>query len=233
MLKFNVITLFPQLIKPHLQELPFKRALEKNLINVSLINLRDFAVDKRGTVDDKPYGGGVGMILMIEPIYKALESLGLQNQEKQSAPSKHIVLLSPKGKTFNQKMAREFADADEITFICGRYEGVDARVEELATDIISVGNYVLSGGELAALTIMESATRLIPGVLEKEDATSIESFASTKETSETLEYPQYTRPKRFKNLSVPKVLLSGNHKEIEDWRQKNSIKLSDCDNINM
>lgn len=211
MLKFNIITLFPNLFTEHLNNLPFKRGIEKGLIEISLINLRDFALDSYGTVDDRPYGGGTGMILMIEPIYKALQSIKNKNDK--------IVLLSPTGKKYNQKTAKEFSGLKEITFICGRYEGIDARVEEnLITDIISAGDYVVSGGELPALMIMESIVRLLPGILEKEDATVKESFSDGY-----LEHPQYTRPETFKNMDVPKVLLSGNHKEIEKWKNEHSF----------
>lgn len=210
MLKFNLITLFPQLIEPHLKELPFKKALEKELIDVNLINLRNYALDKYGTVDDKPYGGGVGMLLRIEPIHQALKEIS--NKET-------IILLSPKGKKFTQKTARELAKKSNITFISGRYEGIDARVEEYVTDIISIGDYVLSGGELPSLVIMESITRLLPGVLEKGDAPEIESFENN-----TLEYPQYTRPEEYEGKKVPEVLLSGHHAEIEKWRKENSQK---------
>ena len=208
MLKFNVITLFPELFNPFIENLPLKRAIEKKLVQVNLVNLRDFAVDKRGTVDDKPYGGGTGMILMIEPIYKALESL----PDKGS-----VLLMTPTGLRFNQDKARTLAKDSVITIICGRYEGIDARVDTFATDKVSVGNFILSGGELPALTIMESVVRLLPGILEKESALAEESFNEDK-----LEYPQYTRPEEFKGMKVPETLISGNHKQIADWRKKNS-----------
>ena len=212
MLKFNVITLFPNLFEEHFNNLPFRRAIEKDLIEINLINLRDFAVDARGTVDDKPYGGGVGMILKIEPIYNALQSITDKNNRK--------ILLAPSGQRYTQQKAQEFAqmseasehEVDALTIICGRYEGVDARVENLVDEVVSIGDFVLSGGELAALAIMESITRLIPGVLEKEKALKEESFTTG------LEHPQYTRPEEFKRLKVPEVLLSGNHKEIEKWK---------------
>ncbi len=211
MLKFNVITLFPTLFTEHIANLPFKRAIDKGLVAVNLVNLRDFALNSYGTVDDKPYGGGTGMVLMAEPIYNALQTL---------PQDKKIVFLSPKGRKFTQQIAQDLAKVDEITFICGRYEGVDARVEDYATDVVSIGDYVLSGGEIPALAIMESITRLIPGVLEKDSALTEESH-----TNGYLEYPQYTRPEDFKGKKVPAVLLSGNHKEIADWRKKNSVKL--------
>jgi tRNA (guanine37-N1)-methyltransferase len=211
MLKFNIITLFPQLIQPHLEELPFKKAIEKELIAVNTVNLRNYAIDRHGTVDDKTYGGGTGMLLRIEPIHQALSEI----------PNKQIIiLLSPKGEKFTQEKAKELAKKENITFISGRYEGVDARVEDYVTEIISIGDYVLSGGELPLLVIMESITRLLPGVLEKEDAASIESFEGN-----TLEYPQYTRPEEYDGKKVPEILLSGHHAEIEKWRKENSKKI--------
>ncbi len=217
MLKFDVITLFPQLFEPFMATLPLKRALEKELIAVNLHNLRDFSKDSYKTVDDKPYGGGVGMVLMIEPIFDALENIKAKQE---------IVLLSPSGRKFTQSIARDYANKEQITLICGRYEGVDARVQEhLVTDVLSLGDFVLSGGEIPALAVIESVTRLLPGVLEKEEAAVLESFSEGQET--TIEYPQYTRPEEFKGMKVPEVLLSGNHKEIEKWRKDNSRLTTD------
>lgn len=211
MIKFNIISLFPQLIEPHLKELPFKKAIEKNLIEVNTVNLRDYALDSYGTVDDRPYGGGVGMVLRVEPIHNALKDI----KDKET-----IILLSPKGEKFTQKKARELSKKQNITFISGRYEGVDARVEDYVTDIISIGDYVLSGGELPLLVIMESVTRVLPGVLEKEDASQMESFEN-----DTLEFPQYTRPEDYEGKKVPEILLSGHHAQIEKWRKENSKKI--------
>ena len=230
MINFDVITLFPQLFTEHLNTLPFKKAVEKKISEYKLWNLRDFSVNSYGSVDDETYGGGVGMILMVEPIYNALvEIYGknvieklIKDGEKKSLPKDHrIVVLSPRGETYTQQKARELSKCTQITLICGRYEGIDARIEEnAATDVISMGDYVLSGGEIPALAIMESITRLLPGVLEKEDASKIESFSEKNK----VEYPQYTRPENFMGLKVPEVLLNGNHKEIEKWRQVNSVK---------
>jgi tRNA (guanine37-N1)-methyltransferase len=221
MIKFDVVTLFPQLFKEHVENLPFKRALEKNLAKYNLWNLRDFAIDKRGTVDDKTYGGGVGMILMIEPIYKALEAIYEGKIPDKSSTKQRVVVLTPRGEMLTQQKVRELAQCDQITLLCGRYEGMDARIEEnIATDLVSVGNFVLSGGELPALSIMESITRLLPGVLEKKDATEIESFSDGN-----IEYPQYTRPEDFKGMKVPEVLINGNHKEIEKWRKSKLRKM--------
>ncbi len=230
MIKFDVITLFPQLFTEHLNNLPFKKAVNKEVANYNLLNLRDFSNNKYGSVDDETYGGGVGMILMIEPIYKALIKIyGKKAMEEKINSKKNdllgkdnrIILLSPRGKIYTQEKARELSKSKHITLICGRYEGVDARVEEnLATDVISIGNYVLSGGEIPALVVMESITRLLPGILEKGDAKKIESFSDN--SSKIIEYPQYTRPEDFMGLKVPQTLLSGNHKEIERWREENS-----------
>uniref|UniRef100_A0A7C4XUS2 tRNA (guanine-N(1)-)-methyltransferase n=1 Tax=candidate division WWE3 bacterium TaxID=2053526 RepID=A0A7C4XUS2_UNCKA len=209
MIKFEIVTLFPELFKEHTKTLPLKRALEKNLIEVNFTNIRNFAVDKRGSVDDKTYGGGVGMIIRPEPIFEAVESI------KRIENSK-VVLLSPRGEKFTQEKAAVYSKLNQIILICGRYEGVDARVEEfLADEIVSIGDFVISGGELPAMLIMEAVTRLIPGVLEKEEATEYESFS---QNPQQIEYPQYTRPEDYRGMRVPPVLLSGNHAEIEKWR---------------
>ena len=222
MIKYNVITLFPDLISKHLEYLPFKKALEKGLLEVNLVNLRGYALDDYGSVDDKPYGGGVGMLLRVEPIYNALHDLKLVEGGKLS-PEKDskskVVLLSPQGRKFIQKKAQRYCELEEITLICGRYEGVDARVESFVDEVVSMGDYILSGGELGALAIMESTTRLLPGIMEKEEATKIESFSQGKENQ--LEFPQYTRPEDFKGLKVPEVLLSGDHGKIAKWRENN------------
>lgn len=224
MLKLNVITLFPELFKTHLENLPFKKALSKGFLDVKLVNLRDYALDSYGTVDDKPYGGGVGMLLMIEPIYNALVDLYGANFEKDKNPNRKIILLSPRGQRFSQQAARSMVknadkNLEEITFVCGRYEGIDNRVEEyLATDTISVGDFVVSGGELPALLIMEAVTRLLPGVLEKSEASQVESFSDPNRPA-AIEFPQYTRPENFKGFKVPDILLSGNHQEIKKWRE--------------
>ncbi len=219
MIRFNVLTLFPELIQPHLEFLPFKRAVEKKAAEYKLWNLRDYALDKRGTVDDKPYGGGTGMLLMPEPIYSALSDIhGRSPEDVIKKGGVRVILLSPRGKKYDQKYAEDLSKEREITLICGRYEGVDARIEEnYVTDVISIGDFVLSGGEVPALTILESVTRLLPRVIEKEDAVANESFSN-----DTIEYPQYTRPEIFKGKKVPDVLISGNHKEIEKWKKENS-----------
>lgn len=208
MLEINIITLFPNLFEEFKNVLPFNRALKNNLIKLNIINLRDYSIDSRGTVDDKPYGGGTGMILRPEPLFNALKNI--DNKEV-------VIALTPKGETFNQKLARELSQKNSLTFICGRYEGIDQRIiDNFTNKEISVGNFVCSGGEAPAITILESIVRLIPGVLE-EEAVSKESHSEMN-----LEHPQYTRPEIFEGHKVPEVLLSGNHAEIDKWKKENS-----------
>lgn len=215
MVTFNIITLFPEVFDVFFKILPYKKAIQLKVATFNLINLRDYAIDNYGSVDDKPYGGGTGMILRVEPIYNALKQLNMHDPDKLPR-NKKTILLSPKGSIYKQSNAREYSQLDEITLICGRYEDVDHRVHDLVTDVISVGNFVLSGGELAALLITESITRLLPGVLEKSDASIVESFTNDDE----VEFPQYTRPEIFMGMQVPQVLLSGNHKNIELWKNE-------------
>ncbi|HXK52918.1 tRNA (guanosine(37)-N1)-methyltransferase TrmD [Candidatus Nomurabacteria bacterium] len=226
MINFDVITVFPELINSFLKVLPYKKAIERELIKVNSINLRDFPLDSYGTIDDKPYGGGIGMLLMIEPLFKAInKSIANYVPEEKNI----IIVTSPQGETYNQKMARDLKNFNRITIVCGRYEGMDSRIFELNTILdkkveiraVSLGDFVLSGGELPALSIIESVSRLLPGVLEKEEAAEIESFTD----DDMPEFPQYTRPQDFMGLKVPEVLLSGNHKEIEKWRKEASKKL--------
>lgn len=212
MLEINIITLFPNLFEEFKNVLPFNRAIKNNLIKLNIINLKDFSLDERGTVDDKPYGGGTGMVLRPEPLFKALNSI--QNKEE-------VIALTPKGTTFNQQLASELKNKKSLTFICGRYEGIDQRIiDNMTTKEISIGNFVCAGGEAPSITILESIVRLLPGILE-EEVTQKESFSD-----QTLEHPQYTRPENFNNWKVPEVLISGNHKEIEKWKKENSKKLS-------
>ncbi len=224
MIKFDVVTLFPNLFKEYLEVLPFKRAIEKKFVDINLWDLKKYSVNKYGSVDDKPYGGGKGMIISIEPVFKVLSDIyktdDIQkwhtNKEKQK-----IILLTPRGKKFNQKTVQELTTINSATIICGRYEGVDARIEEyFATDLISLGDFVLSGGEIAATAILESVIRTLPGILEDE-VTQKESFVN-----DVVEYPQYTRPEDFMGMKVPEVLLSGNHEQIERWRKSKERKVT-------
>jgi len=202
------------------------RAQKKKLVKIQIHNLRDWAIDKRGTVDDRPYGGGAGMILMIQPIYDAIKSL----KSKVKSQKSKIILLTPRGKTFNQQKAQELSKLDEIILICGHYEGFDERIKKFVDEEISIGNFVLTGGEIPAMAITDAVVRLLPGVLKKEEASKIESFSPglkkllpkflTLDFGLLTEYPQYTRPENFHGLKVPKVLLSGDHKKISEWRKK-------------
>ena len=198
------------------------RAQKNKKITVKTINPRDFTTDNHKTVDDRPYGGGVGMVMMIEPLYKAWKFLKLkENKSARGGRGTRTILLSAKGKTWNQEMARSYLKKyDHLVFVCGRYEGVDQRVDEFIDEEISVGDYVLTGGELPALTIVDSITRLISGVLGKDESSHEESHS----TIGYKEYPQYTRPEVFKigrkKLKVPEILLSGDHKKIKEWRSK-------------
>lgn len=196
-----------------------KRALVKKLVRIKLHYLRQWALDKRGTVDDRVYGGGTGMLLRPEPIFDAVKSI--QNQVLDTELKSKVVLLDAGGKPYNQKQAVDYSKLDQLILICGHYEGIDYRVHEyLADGVVSIGNFVVTGGEIPAMLVTDSVVRLIPGVLEKEEATKIESFAA----GEQLEYPQYTRPEEYRGYKVPKVLLSGNHGEIDSWRRQMSIK---------
>ena len=193
------------------------RALKSGLIEMRINNIRDYSIDKHGTVDDYPFGGGPGMLLKPEPVFESIRS-NIRN--KVISAESPLILLSPQGRTFNQKVAKELSQKDEISLICGRYEGFDERIRSnLATDEISIGDFVLSGGEIPAITIIDSVSRLLPGVI-----SSIESAENDSFFNGLLQYPQDTRPADFEGLEVPKVLLSGNHADIEKWRRKESLK---------
>lgn len=228
-MKFNVITIFPELISHYGSESILGRAQDKNFIKIIPVNLRDFAEDKHKTVDDTPYGGGAGMVMKPEPIYKALASLDALKE--RGVGRKRTILLSPRGKQFDQRMAEELSKLDELTFVCGRYEGVDQRVTDLMVDEeISIGPYVLAGGELGALIIIEAVSRLVPGVLGNADSLLEETHGNHSlevenlELKITKEYPQYTKPVSFMGQKVPDILLSGDHGKIADWRQCESKK---------
>lgn len=217
-MKFDIITIFPDLFKGFLTESLLARAQSKKLLSIKIHNLRKWTGDKHKTVDDRPYGGGAGMVLKVEPIYKAIKSLKKNKKVR-------VILLSAKGKTFDQKKAVQLSKYGQVILICGRYEGVDERVAKyVADEEISIGNYVLFGGEVAAMVLVETISRLIPKVVAKEESVKNESF-SDKE-AKIKEHPQYTRPEVFKmgskKLRVPPVLISGDHRKIEEWREKHS-----------
>jgi tRNA (guanine37-N1)-methyltransferase len=215
-MKFNILTIFPEIINNYSSQSILGRAQKAGTIKIEANDFRKFTTDKRGHVDDSPYGGGPGMVLQVEPIYRCLESLGLVKNGKKFKIKNlklKIVVMDPAGKKFDQKMAQKFSKLDNLVLIAGRYEGFDARIYKFVDERVSVGDYVLAGGELPALTIIEATARLIPGVLGNADSLKQETF-----TDSTKEYPQYTRPENFMRLKVPKVLLSGDHKKIEEWR---------------
>jgi tRNA (guanine37-N1)-methyltransferase len=208
---FDIFTLFPDMFSGPFSESILKRAQERGLLSIALHNIRDATTDKHHVVDDYPYGGGAGMVMKPEPIFTAVEAV------YQGGP---IILLSPQGRLFNQQIAHELAQEPHVTLICGHYEGIDERVREhLVTDELSIGDYVLTGGELAAMIVVDATSRLIPGVLGGDESTLEESHSGN-----LLEYPHYTRPPEFRGWNIPDVLLSGNHAEIAKWRKKESLR---------
>ncbi len=219
-MKFDIITIFPKFFESFKNEALISRAQKKKLISITAHNLRDYADDTRGTVDDRPYGGGAGMVLMFDPIYKAIKKIKSKSKKKKTK----VIVFNPKGEKFTQAMAREWSKLDQLVMICGRYEGIDERVmTEVADEEISIGDYVLFGGEVPAMVVMEAVTRLLPEVLGNSESPLTDSFS---EGSEGREHPHYTRPEvikiKTKKLVVPEVLLSGDHKKIEEWRKEQS-----------
>jgi tRNA (guanine37-N1)-methyltransferase len=245
-MRFDLITIFPEFFTGPLDYGIVRRARETGLVHVNIQDLREFTKDKHRTVDDRPFGGGEGMVLKPAPLFEAVESLlghsmGDASQLAAPNPKTAIVLLSAAGKLFNQETARRFAQLDRILFICGRYEGVDERVAaHLATDEISIGDFVLSGGELAAMLILDSVTRLLPGALGNEASSQNESFAATALASSEalseipssransnhllLDFPHYTRPAEYRGWTVPEVLIGGNHAEVAKWRSEAALE---------
>jgi len=215
--RIDILTLFPQMFQSPFSAGIFQRAVDQKLVEVNLHNIRDYTHDKHHVVDDYAYGGGVGMILKPEPIFEAVESV--KSGIKEGAEGLPVILLTPQGRLFSQQIAQELSRNKHLILVCGRYEGVDERVREhLVTDEISIGDYVLGGGELAAMVVVDAVVRLLPGVLGSEASPLDDSHVSG-----LLEYPQYTRPPVFRGWSVPEVLLSGNHAEIAKWRREQAI----------
>ncbi|HHW66800.1 MAG: tRNA (guanine37-N1)-methyltransferase [Epulopiscium sp.] len=213
-MNFYILTLFPQMIQSAMSHSIIGKAQSENKINIECINIRDFAGNKHKQVDDYPYGGGAGMVMQPQPIYDAYHSIV---SKKISTP--RVIYMSPQGKTFSQSIAKDLAKEENLIILCGHYEGIDQRViDEIVTDEISIGDYILTGGELAAMVVIDAVSRLIPGVLGK-----VESFEEESFSNHLLEYPQYTRPPVFKDRKVPEVLLSGNHAKIEKWRREQSL----------
>ena len=209
-MKITIITLYPDAIRPYLDTSILGRAQRNKIIDIEIINLRDFGIGKHKQVDDTPYGGGAGMVLRPDVVVPAI------NKIKDKSPNVKIILLSPAGKQFDQKIALQLSKIDHIALVCGRFEGFDARIEKHCDEVISIGPYVSAGGEIPALAIIESTARLIPGVLGNELSITDESYVN-----DTIEYPQYTKPEVFNGMKVPDVLLSGNHGEIAKWREEN------------
>lgn len=213
---FHVLTIFPEFFRGPFEHGVVARAVEAGIIQIRIHNLRDWTFDRHKTVDDRPFGGGEGMLLKAEPVFLAAESIWPERQ-----PDQRIVLLSAQGRLFDQAAARRLSETSELLLICGRYEGVDERVaEHLADEELSIGDYVLSGGELAAAVVVDAVSRLLPGVLGNQDSAVQESFSSRGEKLGILDYPQYTRPADFRGWKAPEVLLSGNHEEIRRWRRQ-------------
>jgi tRNA (guanine37-N1)-methyltransferase len=214
--RVDVLTIFPEMLRSPLEHSILKRAQESGRLQVRLIDIRAFSTDRHRTVDDMPYGGGAGMVMKPEPIFRAVEQIAGDGNDP--GPGR-IILMTPQGEPFSQAKARELAQEDHLLLLCGRYEGVDERVREhLVTDELSIGDYVLTGGELPALVVLDAVARLIAGVLGDEESPQHDSF-----TDDLLEYPQYTRPADFRGWTVPDVLLSGHHEEVDRWRRRQSL----------
>lgn len=213
--RFHILTLFPEMVMDGLNTSIIGRAIEAGLLEINAVNIRDYSTNKHMKVDDYPYGGGAGLVMQPEPVYRAYKDL-----EKDMKKKPRVVYLTPQGTTFHQEMAKELAKEEELVFLCGHYEGIDERVlEEIVTDYVSIGDYVLTGGELPAMVMIDSISRLVPGVLHNDDSAGDESFENG-----LLEYPQFTRPPVFLDKEVPEVLLSGHHENIRKWRHEQSVK---------
>ena len=213
-MQFYIMTLFPEMVMGGLKTSIIGRAIKNELLSIEAINIRDYAFNKHHSVDDYPYGGGAGMLMQAEPVYQCYKAL-----EDRIGKRPRVVYLSPQGQTFNQKMAEEFAEEEELVFLCGHYEGIDERVlEEIVTDYVSIGDYVLTGGELPAMIMVDAISRLVPGVLHNDVSAEFESFQDN-----LLEYPQYSRPETWHDKKVPEVLMSGHHANIEKWRREQSV----------
>lgn len=224
MIRFHIMTLFPEMVMSGLSDSILKRAIDKELIEIEAVNIRDFAANKHNSVDDYTYGGGAGMLMQAEPVFRAYEHIKASIDEKYKDCSfrkkPRVIYVTPQGEQFSQKRAEELSLEDDIVFLCGHYEGIDERVlEEIVTDYISIGDYVLTGGELPAMVMTDAVSRLVPGVLGNDESAQGESFQDG-----LLEYPQYSRPSSWHEKEVPEVLMSGNHKLIEEWRLLESIK---------
>ncbi len=215
MVNFHIMTLFPEMVMQGLHTSILGRAVEKQHISIEAVNIRDYTTDKHGKVDDYTYGGGAGMLMQAQPVYDAWLSIMRRIGKKA-----RVIYVTPQGKTFHQEMAQELAGEEELIFLCGHYEGIDERVlEEIVTDYVSIGDYVLTGGELPAMVMVDAVARLVPGVLHNDESATTESFHN-----DLLEYPQYSRPEIWRDKKVPEILLSGNHAKVDEWRLAQSIE---------
>ena len=233
-MNFYIMTLFPEMVMDGLNTSIIGRAVNKGLLSIEALNIRDYAFNKHHSVDDYPYGGGAGMLMQAEPVSQCYDALARQIRERKAGEEERsgeqpdmvcgkkrtrVVYLSPQGKTFNQSMAEEFAQEEDLVFLCGHYEGIDERVlEEIVTDYVSIGDYVLTGGELPAMIMIDAISRLVPGVLHNDVSAEFESFQDN-----LLEYPQYSRPEVWHDKKVPEILMSGHHANIEKWRREQSV----------
>ena len=214
-MNYHVLTLFPEMILQGLNTSIIGRAIEKGILSLEAVNIRDYAGNRYGKVDDYPYGGGAGMVMQAEPVYAAVK-----DREGRMSHQPRVIYLTPQGSVFRQEMAVDFAKEEDLVFLCGHYEGIDERVlEEVVTDYVSIGDYVLTGGELPAMVMIDAISRMVPGVLSNGESDTIESFHDN-----LLEYPQYSRPEVWRDKAVPPVLLSGHHANVEKWRREESIK---------
>lgn len=218
MMNFHIMTLFPEMVTDGLNTSILKRAIDKNLISIDAVQIRDYTLDKHNKVDDYTYGGGAGMLMQAQPVYDCAMDIQKKILEKGRNKSR-VVFVTPRGFTFNQKMAQDFSKEEDLIFLCGHYEGIDERVlEEIVTDYVSIGDYVLTGGELPAMVMIDAISRLVPGVLNNSESSETESFSDG-----LLEYPQYTRPETWHDKTVPAILLSGHHANVEKWRLEQSL----------
>lgn len=213
-MKFHIMTLFPEMVLQGLNTSIIGRAAEKGLLSIEAVNIRDYTLDKHKKVDDYPYGGGAGMLMQAQPVYDTWKSI-----VDRIGYRPRTIYLTPQGSSFTQSMAKKFAKEEDLIFLCGHYEGIDERVlEEIVTDYVSIGDYVLTGGELPAMVMVDAISRMVPGVLTNDESGSAESFEGN-----LLEYPQYSRPEEWMGKKVPSVLLSGNHQKVDEWRREQSI----------
>ena len=227
-MNFHILTLFPEMVMQGLSTSILGKALERGFITIEAVNIRDYTTDKHGKVDDYTYGGGAGMLMQAQPVYDAYLAVAEAIDKNEAAKDKtgnsmhraRVIYVTPQGRTFNQEMAKDFAKEEDLIFLCGHYEGIDERVlEEIVTDYVSIGDYVLTGGELPAMVMIDSISRLVPGVLHNEESATTESFHN-----DLLEYPQYSRPEVWMDRRVPEILLSGDHAKVDKWRFEQSIE---------